>query len=151
MPSSRKLCQIGLLGAFAIAVSAVSAAPAFAQDVDAAKKKPATQQQKAEKPKSNMDKDTTPQTQTPGSGYSASKDTSSVVNTGGFTMRAYSRMCPIGVFTAVALIAAAPAFAGDNDAKTNKATHQKANTGKPSNNSASTGDTTPDQRMPTGY
>jgi hypothetical protein len=60
-------------------------------------------------------------------------------------------MCPIGVFTAVALIAAAPAFAGDNDAKTNKATHQKANTGKPSNNSASTGDTTPDQRMPTGY
>jgi hypothetical protein len=69
MPSSRKLCQIGLLGAFAIAVSAVSAAPAFAQDVDAAKKKPATQQQKVEKPKSNMDKDTTPQTQTPGSGY----------------------------------------------------------------------------------
>ena len=68
MPSSRKLCQIGLLGAFAIAVSA---APAFAQDVDAAKKT-TQQQKKAEKPKSNMEKDTTsnyPPTQVPGSGY----------------------------------------------------------------------------------
>ena len=68
MPSSSKLCQIGLLGAFAFAVAA---APAFAQDAD--KKKPTTQQQKkAEKPKSNMEKDTTsnyPPTQVPGSGY----------------------------------------------------------------------------------
>ena len=70
MISSRKLCQIGLLSAFAVAVAT---APAFAQDADAAKKKAATQQQKkAEKPKSNMVKDTTsnyPPTQVPGSGY----------------------------------------------------------------------------------
>ena len=68
MPSSSKLCQIGLLSAFALAVVA---APAFAQDADGAKTKKATQQQKAkaEKP---MDKDTTsnyPPTQVPGSGY----------------------------------------------------------------------------------
>lgn len=70
MPSSSKLCQIGLLSVFAFAVAA---APAFAQDADAGKKKPTTQQQKkAEKPKSNMEKDTTsnyPPTQVPGSGY----------------------------------------------------------------------------------
>ena len=69
MPSISKLCQIGLLGAFAVAAAA---APAFAQDTDAAKKKAATQQKKAEKPKSNMEKDTTsnyPPTQVPGSGY----------------------------------------------------------------------------------
>jgi len=70
MPSSSKLCQIGLLSAF---VLAVVAAPAFAQDADGAKTKKATQQQKAkaEKPKP-MDKDTTsnyPPTQVPGSGY----------------------------------------------------------------------------------
>ena len=70
MTSSRKLCHLGLLGAFALAVAA---GPAFAQDADAAKKKQMTQQQKkAEKPKSNMEKDTTsnyPPTQVPGSGY----------------------------------------------------------------------------------
>ncbi|MGN6570451.1 MAG: hypothetical protein ACTHLO_03445 [Pseudolabrys sp.] len=69
MPSSSKLVQIGLLGAFAIAVAG---APAYAQDTDAAKKKTTTQQKKAEKPKSNMEKDTTsnyPPTQVPGSGY----------------------------------------------------------------------------------
>lgn len=69
MSSSSKLCQIGLLSAFALAVAA---APAFAQDADAGKKKPATQQKKVEKPKSNMEKDTTsnyPPTQVPGSGY----------------------------------------------------------------------------------
>jgi hypothetical protein len=70
MPSSSKLCQIGLLSAFALAVAA---APAFAQDADAKAKK-TTQQKKAEKPKSNsaMDKDTTsnyPPQQIPGSGY----------------------------------------------------------------------------------
>jgi hypothetical protein len=67
MISSRKLLQIGLLGAFALTAAA---APAFAQDAD--KKKQTTQQKKAEKPKSNMDKDTTsnyPPGQTPGSGY----------------------------------------------------------------------------------
>lgn len=67
MPSSRKLCQIALLSAFAAA-----AAPAVAQDADAAKKKTTQQQKKAEKPKSNMEKDTTsnyPPTQVPGSGY----------------------------------------------------------------------------------
>jgi nitrate reductase cytochrome c-type subunit len=66
MPSSRKLCQIALLSAFA------AAAPAVAQDADAAKKKTTQQQKKAEKPKSNMEKDTTsnyPPTQVPGSGY----------------------------------------------------------------------------------
>lgn len=70
MLSSSKLCQIGLLGAFAIAAAA---APAFAQDADGAKKKTTTQQQKkVEKPKSNMEKDTTsnyPPTQVPGTGY----------------------------------------------------------------------------------
>jgi len=69
MPSTNKLCQIGLLTAFALAVAA---APAFAQDADAAKKKTTQQQKKAEKPKSNMEKDTTsnyPPTQVPGSGY----------------------------------------------------------------------------------
>ena len=68
MPSSRKLCQIALLSAFAVA----AAAPAVAQDADAAKKKTTQQQKKAEKPKSNMEKDTTsnyPPTQVPGSGY----------------------------------------------------------------------------------
>ena len=68
MPSSRKLCQIALLSAFAFA----TAAPAVAQDADAAKKKTTQQQKKAEKPKSNMEKDTTsnyPPTQVPGSGY----------------------------------------------------------------------------------
>ena len=69
MTSSRKLCHIGLLGALALAVAA---GPAFAQDTDAAKKKTTQQQKKAEKPKSNMEKDTTsnyPPTQVPGSGY----------------------------------------------------------------------------------
>ena len=70
MPSSSNLCLIGLLSVFAFAVAA---APAFAQDADAGKKKPPAQQQKkAEKPKSNMEKDTTsnyPPTQVPGSGY----------------------------------------------------------------------------------
>jgi len=69
MPSSSKLCQIGLLSAVALAVAA---APAFAQDADANKKKTTQQQKKAEKPKSNMEKDTTsnyPPTQVPGSGY----------------------------------------------------------------------------------
>lgn len=69
MSSSSKLCQIGLLSAFALAVAGV---PAFAQDADAAKKKTTQQQKKAEKPKSNMEKDTTsnyPPTQVPGSGY----------------------------------------------------------------------------------
>ena len=70
MTSSRKLCHLGLLGAFALAVAA---GPAFAQDADGAKKKQTTQK-KAEKPKSNSasDKDTTsnyPPTQVPGSGY----------------------------------------------------------------------------------
>jgi hypothetical protein len=68
MISSRKLCQIGLLGAFALTAAA---APAYAQDAD---KKKQTTQKKAEKPKSNSasDKDTTsnyPPTQVPGSGY----------------------------------------------------------------------------------
>mgnify|MGYP001552506834 CR=1 FL=1 len=69
MPSSRKLCQIALLSAFAFAAAA---APAVAQDADAATKKTTQQQKKAEKPKSNMEKDTTsnyPPTQVPGSGY----------------------------------------------------------------------------------
>jgi hypothetical protein len=71
MPSSSKLCQIGLLGALALAVAA---APAFAQDADAKTKKTTQQQKKVEKPKSNsaMDKDTTsnyPPQSIPGSGY----------------------------------------------------------------------------------
>ena len=72
MFSSSKLCRIGVLGAFA---AAAAAGPAFAQDADGAKKKPATQQQKkVEKPagSSAMDKDTTsnyPPRQGSGTGY----------------------------------------------------------------------------------
>jgi len=76
MQSTRKLCRIGLLAAFSLAV----AAPAFADDGDGAKntKKTTTttQRQKAKSEKSKagsaMDKDTTsqyPPTQVPGSGY----------------------------------------------------------------------------------
>ena len=65
-------------------------------------------------------------------------------------MNAHSRLAWIGAFTAVAVIAAAPAFA--DAAKTEKkATHQKAKTEQPSGNSVSTQDTTPAQRTPIGY
>ena len=73
MRPSRKLPQIGLLTAFALAIAATFA---FADDANAAKttKKSTTHHQKAEKPKSTapMDKDTTsnyPPTAVPGSGY----------------------------------------------------------------------------------
>lgn len=76
MQSTSKLCRIGLLAAFSLAVAA---APAFADDGDGAKstkKTTTTQRQKAKSEKSKagsmMDKDTTsqyPPTQVPGSGY----------------------------------------------------------------------------------